>query len=184
MCLFSQRKTLKKVLVVGLTAVLVMASVGLLPATAQQAQSNKDVVIVSSDEQVLMETVNGQRIDHGLAPLSWNEQLYQAAHAKADHLFQEQYFDHIAPDGTTPWAFFRAANYTYKSAGENLAIDFSTLTDAVPAWMNSPSHRANILNPDFTDTAMAVVYGHMDGQETTAVVQLFGEPMRPFLALK
>jgi uncharacterized protein YkwD len=128
----------------------------------------------SSIESQLIQTTNEQRIRAGLTPLKWNPALYSAANAKAADMLQKQYFDHIAPDGTTPWMFIRQA-YSYESAGENLAIDFHNPSDAVPAWMDSPSHRANLLDKKFRDTGVAVVQGSMNGKLTTIIVQMFGE---------
>jgi uncharacterized protein YkwD len=131
--------------------------------------------IESNTESQLVEATNAQRIENDLAPLTWNADLYAAATAKASNMLQQQYFDHIAPDGTTPWSFIRK-NYSYESAGENLAIDFRNPIDAVPAWMNSPTHRANILDPKFSDTGIVIVRGTLHGKQATIIVQMFGEP--------
>ena|SRR5258708_2523264 len=84
------------------------------------------------------------------------------------------YWAHVAPDGTEPWAFFVAANYNYKYAGENLARDFGDPASAVNAWMASPTHRANILSPNYKETGIGVVEGSLAGADTTIIVQFFG----------
>jgi len=87
------------------------------------------------------------------------------------------YWAHFAPDGTSPWSFFLSFGYKYKYAGENLARDFPDASSAVTAWMNSPSHRENILNPNYEDIGIGVVEGSLAGADTTIIVQFFGTPL-------
>ncbi len=132
----------------------------------------------NSPEKALVELINQQRQAHQLNPLSWNSQLSLAAEAKAADMLANNYFDHYSPSGTSPWDFIKASHYTYIKAGENLAIDFSSPELAVPAWMNSPSHRANILKSSYEETGIAVVTGQHQGRTTTVIVQMFGT--RPY----
>jgi hypothetical protein len=123
-----------------------------------------------------VEQTNSKRAELGLAPLQVNGSLNQAAIAKANHMFGNNYWAHIAPDGTTPWVFIKNAGYRYAVAGENLARDFDTTGAMVNAWMDSPTHRENIVNPKYTEIGIAVVNGTLEGIETTLVVQMFGQP--------
>ena len=125
-------------------------------------------------EQVI-ELTNQERQKSGFDSLIYNEQLSQAALAKAQDMFDDQYWAHTAPDGKEPWAFIKEANYTYTVAGENLARDFADSPTMVVAWMNSPTHRANIMNPKYQEIGIAVVDGKLEGFETTLVVQMFGK---------
>ncbi len=120
---------------------------------------------------------NEARVNSGLEPLTANSALNQAALAKAQHMFTQQYWAHVGPDGTQPWAFFKEAGYRYSTAGENLARDFSNTSDMHVAWMASPTHKANIMNPKYREIGIAVVDGKLLGTETTLVVQLFGTPL-------
>lgn len=120
--------------------------------------------------------VNQQRASAGLAVMSTNPLLMQAAQAKANDMFANQYWSHTSPSGAEPWSFIKSAGYSYRVAGENLARDFAVTDQAVTAWMQSPTHRANILNNRYTETGVAVVNGTLNGVETTLVVQLFGSP--------
>jgi hypothetical protein len=129
--------------------------------------------ITASD--VIRET-NNERAKSGLAPLTANSALNEAALAKAQHMFDNQYWAHVAPDGTDPWKFFQKVGYRYSVAGENLARDFSNTDDMVSAWMASPTHKANIMNARYQEIGIAVVDGKLQGTETTLVVQLFGTP--------
>lgn len=126
--------------------------------------------------------VNDERVQEGLDPVVENSSLNQAARAKAEHMFSHDYWAHVAPDGTTPWDFFAEVNYDYTYAGENLAKDFNTSAGVVAGWMASPSHRSNLLNPEFEEMGIAVVNGVLDGEETTLVVQLFGTPYQTVVA--
>jgi hypothetical protein len=91
-------------------------------------------------------------------------------------MFQGQYWSHTAPDGEEPWDFIHEAGYSYKTAGENLARDFSSTGEMFDAWMASPTHRENILNGQFQEIGIAVVSGTLSGFQTTLVVQMFGTP--------
>ncbi len=128
-----------------------------------------------SPSQVLEQT-NAERAQAGLSPLVVNEKLNQAALAKANHMFQNDYWAHVSPDGTTPWVFIKNAGYAYSVAGENLARDFGDTPSMVKAWMNSATHKANIVHSKYSQTGIAVVDGKLQGVETTLVVQLFGFP--------
>lgn len=124
-------------------------------------------------EQVIEQT-NQQRRTLGLSDLTLNQQLTNAALAKAQHMFSNQYWAHTSPDGVKPWNFIRDSGYTYKVAGENLARDFSNTADMMSAWMASPTHRDNIVNSKYQEIGIAVVDGELLGYETTLVVQMFG----------
>ena len=95
---------------------------------------------------------NVQRADNGLNPLTESSILDSAALAKGNDMLAKGYWAHFAPDGTTPWSFFLKFGYKYSYAGENLARDFGDASSAVDAWMNSPSHRENMLNPNYRDS--------------------------------
>lgn len=124
----------------------------------------------------LINLTNSQRQASGLKSLAENEELDMGAKLKAEDMFQNNYWAHISPSGVTPWHWFDEAGYQYYMAGENLARDFNTSAGVVEAWMNSPSHRENILNPNFTEIGMAVANGKLLGEDTTLVVQFFGRP--------
>ena len=106
--------------------------------------------------------------------LAINPQLTSAAEKKAKHMFEYNYWAHIAPNGTDPWSFILGEKYDYLYAGENLAKNFTNSEDVVEAWYKSPSHRENLINGKYTEVGFATVNGVLDGYETTLVVQLFG----------
>jgi hypothetical protein len=124
--------------------------------------------------QDLLDQTNQKRRENGLAPVVLNVQLTHAAEMKGDDMFAKNYWAHVAPDGTTPWVFIKNSGYDYLYAGENLARGFTTATDTVNAWMASPTHRENLLSPNFKDIGFAVKTGTLTGSETILVVQEFG----------
>lgn len=128
-----------------------------------------------STQQIINET-NKKRAEKGLPQLRENQNLSQAAYLKAQNMFEENYWAHFSPSGKDPWKFILSSGYKFSYAGENLAKNFYNSEDAVDAWMNSPSHRENILNPQYQDIGIAVVDGVLQGQKTTLVVQMFGRP--------
>lgn len=124
----------------------------------------------------VIELANQKRAENGLLPLTHNSTLSAAAQSKGVHMLEQNYWAHIAPDGTEPWKFFTDFNYNYRFAGENLARDFSNPNSAIDAWMASPTHRDNMLSEKYTEVGVAVVEGDLDGVDTTIIVQFFGVP--------
>lgn len=124
--------------------------------------------------QKILQIVNEKRVEVGLSPLTLSPELTNAANQKAHDMFAVNYWAHISPTGVTPWVFITQSGYDYLYAGENLAKDFDKSDEVVEAWMNSPTHRANILKPEYVDIGLAVVNGKLNGQETTLVVEEFG----------
>lgn len=122
----------------------------------------------------VLSLVNKERIQNGLNPVKFDPLLSQAASQKAADMFAKNYWSHYSPSGTTPWDFLNQVGYPYLYAGENLARDFATSDQVVTAWMNSSTHRANILNGKYQEIGLAVVNGKLGSEETTLVVELFG----------
>ncbi len=119
--------------------------------------------------------VNQTRESVGLKPLVTNDKLTQAAQLKAQNMVQNNYFDHVSPTGIKPWFWFSQAGYKFNYAGENLAVGFYDSLEVYNAWLNSPSHKANIINPHYTDVGTAVVSG-FEGN-AIIVVQEFGSQL-------
>lgn len=124
----------------------------------------------------VLSLVNEARQSVNLPLVSENTILDHAAETKARDMLERQYFSHTTPDGEAPWVFLQRAEYSYTAAGENLAIDYTSARDAHTALMNSPSHRANILNPLYTEAGVAVIGGTFHGNQSVVIVQFFGHP--------
>lgn len=121
---------------------------------------------------------NSSRQQNGnLPPLRENSQLDKAAQLKLGDMFKQQYFEHVNPQGTGPGDLAKQAGYNFILEGENLALgNFADDQDLVTAWMNSPGHRANILNTRFEEIGVAVGRGMYEGHLTWLAVQEFGKP--------
>jgi hypothetical protein len=126
----------------------------------------------------LLQETNEERTATGLSGLTLNAQLNQAAQAKADDMATRNYWSHNTPDGNEPWVFFTNAGYSYQTAGENLAYGFDSSSDAVVGWMNSPGHKANILNNTYKEVGFGIA-NSTDYQSTgpeTIVVAMYASP--------
>ncbi len=119
---------------------------------------------------------NQERQKVGLPALAEDSRLTAAARLKATDMLEHQYWAHVSSDGTEPWSFFARVGYNYRYAGENLARDFLTSHATFKAWMDSPTHRDNILNPDFQEVGFATMTGRLNGRDTTLVVAHYGTP--------
>ncbi|MEK7634194.1 MAG: CAP domain-containing protein [Patescibacteria group bacterium] len=124
----------------------------------------------------LYQLTNEQRQKNNLSSLSLNSNLSLAAQKKAENMFQNNYWSHYG-DGKTPWDFILDAGYKYEYAGENLAKNFLFNNGVVDAWMNSTTHRDNLLKREYTEVGYAIVNGVLNGEQTTLVVQMFGTPL-------
>ncbi len=130
----------------------------------------------------VIELVNQTRLVSGLGELQFNQLLTQAAQAKVNDMMAKGYFSHRSPAGDKPWVWLEAVQYPYQAAGENLAMDFSSAQAVHQAFMNSPTHRKNILNPKYQEIGVAVAYGEMSGKQTAVLVQYFGSTQKYSLA--
>ncbi|PIP62764.1 hypothetical protein COS31_05260 [Candidatus Roizmanbacteria bacterium CG02_land_8_20_14_3_00_36_15] len=130
----------------------------------------------------LYQLTDQERQKNNLPTLTYNDKLASAAHQKAEDMFRKNYWSHYAPDGTTPWDFILGSGYKYEYAGENLAKNFLFSQGVVDAWMNSPSHRENILRSEYSEVGLAVVNGVLNGEQTTLVVQTFAKPLSSTMA--
>lgn len=125
---------------------------------------------------VLVDQTNEKRLAEKLGGLTPNPLLEKAAQLKADDMAEKGYFSHNAPDGTTPWHWFNEVGYNYAAAGENLAVNFTDSKDVTEAWLSSPTHRANIMNANYTEIGIATAHGTYKGKDAIFVVQEFGRP--------
>lgn len=132
----------------------------------------------------VIELVNQDRAKQGISPLLASEALTHAAQTKADDMAQHVYFAHTSPEGITPWYWIQQSGYTYRFAGENLAIHFTDAEDQEKAWMASIKHKENIVNLRYQDIGVAVEKTLQNGQETIIVVQMFGLPLSSVLPVQ
>lgn len=128
--------------------------------------------------QKLLESTNASRRENGAEPLELNNQLRFAAQAKAEHMAQNNYWSHTTPDGQQPWVFIDETQYSYVKAGENLAYGFLTSEQTINGWMNSPSHRDNMLDTSFQHVGFgfANATGYQGSDAETIVVAMYAQP--------
>jgi uncharacterized protein YkwD len=127
--------------------------------------------------QTVYDLTNQERQKNGLPLLHYNPILSESAASKARDMFTNNYWAHNSPQGRTPWDFFKDQGYQYSVAGENLAKDFYDTDSMMKAWMNSPTHKANVVSTKYQEIGIGVVNGVLNGVKTTLVVQHFGTPL-------
>ena len=126
----------------------------------------------------VIQYTNQHRAENGLAPLVQNSKLDVSALIKAKDMLDNQYFEHESPTGVGAGDLAASVGYSYLLVGENLALGgFASDTDLVQGWMNSPGHRANILNSEYSDIGVSVLRGTFEGHEVWFGVQHFGRPL-------
>jgi uncharacterized protein YkwD len=109
-------------------------------------KSTEEINAALSDALAL---VNAQRAAAGLSALVWSEGLADAAAVRAHEI--TTLFSHTRPDGSNWWTVNSTLQY-----GENLAKLYQSSSSVVDAWMNSPTHRANIMDGSFVTVGMAI----------------------------
>jgi uncharacterized protein YkwD len=129
---------------------------GLLPTSANAAKVRHATLCL----------LNAQRLAHGLHKLHANGRLHHAAAGYAHLMARRNFFSHVSPTGSTPLSRIKRTRYLSGARswtiGENLAWGTGSLATpraTVRAWMNSPGHRANILNPSFREIGIGVANG-------------------------
>ena len=127
----------------------------------------------------IIEWTNIQRGNYNLPPLSENTNLDKAANIKMQDMFKNQYFAHTSPSGDMgAGELAEGAGYQFIIIGENLAMgNFANDEEVVQAWMDSPGHRENILNPKYQEIGVAAGKGTFEGKNTWIAVQIFGLPL-------
>ena len=111
---------------------------------------------LTEDEKQVLELINAQRTANGLNPLQIDDDLQNVARIKAQDMVDNNYFAHESPTYGSPFDMIKSNQITYNVAGENIAGN-SDNGKAVEAWMNSESHKNNILNNGYNYTGIAVV---------------------------
>ena len=126
---------------------------------------------------ILGELTNEQRQTENLPVLSVSPELTLAAQMKAEDMASRGYFAHTSPEGKTPWYWIELAGYKYQYAGENLAVNFRDSEDVTNAWLESPTHKANIVKANYTEMGTGIARGLYQGKQTVFVTQVYANPM-------
>ena len=109
----------------------------------------QDAGVLAYEEEVIR-LVNEVREKNGLKPLTKNWELCRVARYKSQDMVENRYFSHTSPTYGSPFQMMKDFGLRYRTAGENIAFGQRTPQEVMNAWMNSDGHRANILNPSFT----------------------------------
>ena len=125
---------------------------------------------ISINAQNLLVKHNQIRQASGLPQLTMSKVLNTSAINKAQAMLASNCWSHYCPEGQSPWEFFDNANYKYKYAGENLAEGFYNVQVLMDTWMNSPTHKENILNPNFNEIGFGIVSGKFQGNNNNLIV--------------
>ncbi|MFA5129651.1 MAG: CAP domain-containing protein [Patescibacteria group bacterium] len=156
---------------IAIKAFLVIVAVG-LPIQAYLAPD-----VLAGQTNKIMALTNNVRKGKGLPVLREASVLDTTAYQKAADMAENGYFSHTGPNGHTLSYFLKNAGYKYSTAGENLAMGFSDAESVMSAWMKSPTHYANLIDPDFQEFGVGIEEGLYDGTDTVFVAQHFGRPL-------
>lgn len=146
-------------------------------ANETQIKSEEDIdqiigtteVSLTSDEQEVLNLINEYRKENGFSELKPANKLQELADLKAKDLVENNYFSHVSENLGTPFEMLKSNNIDYIVAGENLAGNINP-SKAVEAWINSPTHKANILDEQFQYTGISVIESPVYGK---VFVQIF-----------
>ena len=125
-------------------------------ATNTEVIEEQSNISLTSDEAELLSLINSKRTENNINTLEVDAELQNIARLKAKDLAENSYFSHISPTYGTPFEMLRNNNISYKTASENIAGN-SNISAALDSWMNSESHKNNILSNDYNYTGIAVV---------------------------
>lgn len=168
---------LRETAALGVIAIFILILVGI--SGIPQLFLSKNGMLGEVYPAVVATLTNQGREAQALSDLKRNSTLDAAARNKAHDMVVRGYFAHKSPDGRQPWDWIREAGYQYEYAGENLAINYNDSIDVYTAWMNSPTHKANILNSHYTEIGIGIATTTIEGKESVLVVQMFGSPKYP-----
>ena len=158
--------TTLKVFLVASSTVLFLTSGHLVLAAGLQGK-----------EMELIQLTNQLRQNQGVSMLAVNPELTASALLKAQDMAKNSYFGHANLAGNRMAYWIKLSGYNYLRAGENLAKGFTNTSDLMTAWVNSPTHYANLINDNYQEIGVGMAQGYLNGKFTIFVVQHLGQPM-------
>lgn len=154
---------------------VVLARPVVIPDLPDWQQAGQEILALVNATRARPRTC-GDRAFGPAGPLGWNPLLGQAAFAHSDDMAQRHYFSHQQPDGTVPADRATRAGYRWRVVGENIASGQRTPAEAMAAWLDSPGHCANIMNPKFSEMGAAYAINPGNDNRTAYWTQVFGAP--------
>ncbi|WP_369716905.1 CAP domain-containing protein [Leptotrichia sp. HSP-536] len=139
----------------------------------QQGNDNSGIKTNNNFQMEVVRLVNIERRKRGIASLSVSNELSKATAIRADEISRK--YSHTRPDGSSYLTVLKTAGYMHSYVGENIAAGQKSPEEVMNAWMNSSGHRANILNPNYTEMGVGFTYA-TNSIYGTYWVQLFGRP--------
>lgn len=139
--------------------------------------------ILTEQQNKIVALTNELRAQKGLSKLVLVNKLNNSSDYKAVDMATKSYFSHTSPEGHKLAYFLNKAGYDYNTAGENLALGFSSGEEVVNAWIKSPTHYANLIDKDFKEIGVSLENGMYEGQPTVYVAEHFGTPVKEDVAL-
>lgn len=142
--------------------------------------TNPEITLMEIEDTIVLQT-NIEREKVGLPKLTRNKLLDKSAKLKSLDMINRNYWSHNAPNGTETWQFFKKVGYSYRHAGENLAREYMDGPSIMSAWLDSPSHKDNIVSPKYSEIG---VHAHYESgsplfrDQILVVVQHFGTPYK------
>ena len=164
---------MRKGFLVAILVVVIIALGFYLPGNLFFGLRNPAAVISS----LIVDLTNKYREINKVSQLKVNPLLEQAAKLKADDMARRGYFSHLTPEGQNFTYFLNQVGYDYKYSGENLAVNFFDSVDVTNAWINSTTHRGNLVKSKYTEIGVASAEGIFHGRPSVFVVQYFGTPV-------
>jgi len=159
------RRTALFVFAIGVLSFNVLAKVDI------SAENNSDAITMEN----LLQAHNEYRKENGVSELKLNNLLNISSAKKGDVMIVNQCWSHYCPPGKSPWDFFDDASYDYIYAGENLAEGYYSIDSLMQAWINSKTHRDNIVKSDFTEVGFSILYAdYLNNSNNLLVVAHFG----------
>ncbi|WP_173918349.1 CAP domain-containing protein [Halobacillus sp. Marseille-Q1614] len=126
-------------------------------ANQRVERDNQGQQVLSEAEEHVIELTNEARESQGLEPLSINQQVAEVAQMKSEDMAKNNYFAHSSPTYGSPIQMLQSQNVDFQRAAENIAYGIQTPEEVVDGWMNSPSHRRNILDPNLKEIGVGYV---------------------------
>ena len=118
----------------------------------------------SQDEEYVLKLINDYRSKNGVSKLNMGSKLLKMARLKAEDMVKKEYFSHTSPTYGSPFDMMKNYGLSYKSAGENIAGNPS-LDAAVNSWINSSTHRENLLSASYNYVGIGIskspIYGYI-----------------------
>ena len=134
------------------------ANAATLPSLCTGAQDSNTAAFAAE----VIRLVNVERANAGLAALTSQEQLTQAAQKHSIDMACNSFYSHTGSDGSSPFDRMDTVGYLYWTAAENIAVAYGTPAAVMAAWMGSAGHRANILNANFVEIGIGYIYNAND----------------------